>query len=85
MLVGSSKTMFVKAVSATTWRVKAAWIGSPTMKWLSMFRPELIATELARAWGIRFQPAASGTCLAYQRARDICIPVWRSSSTNWTW
>jgi hypothetical protein len=50
-----------------------------------MFRPGESITELASAWGPMFQPAGSGTCLAYQRASDICMPVWRISSTNCTW
>ena len=77
--------MFVNAVSATTWSVNAHWIGSPTMKCESMFSPGLVSTEPENAFGPRFQPAGSGTFLAYHRASAICIPVWRISSTNWTW
>ena len=81
----ATKTMLVNAVSATTCSVNAHWIGSPTMKWLSMFSPGLVSTEPLNALGPRCQPAGSGTFLAYQRARDICMPVWRISSTNCTW
>ncbi len=81
----ATNTMFVNAVSATTWSVNAHWIGSPTMKWLSMFSAGFSITEFASAWGPMFQPAGSGAFLAYQRASDICRPVWRISSTNWTW
>jgi hypothetical protein len=81
----ATNTMLVNAVSATTCRVNAHWIGSPTMKCESMFSPGLVSTEPENALGPRCQPAGSGTFLAYQRASAICSPVWRISSTNWTW
>jgi hypothetical protein len=52
------------------------------MKCESMLSPGLVSTEPENAFGPRFHPAGSGTFWAYQRARAICIPVWRISSTN---
>ena len=77
--------MFVSAVSATTCRVNAHWMGSPTMNWLSMFRPGASTGSRATPCGPMFQPSGSDTFLAYHRASAVCMPVWRTSSRNWMW
>ena len=81
----ATKTTFVNAVSATTCSVNAHWIGSPTMKCDSMFMPAAVMKSFGIAAAPLCQPAGSGECLAYQRASEVCSPVWRTSSTNWTW